>query len=549
MIVHRLVDRIYLQSDVTLGEMSETPEFPLPQVAQALQPFIKTRQEALRIRRILSLYLASTIEGLPDGNLHFCLPVSPSSEVRVKNIPSRITGLRRDYLLALQANSKARDEYKAISERISGSSNHSTIKKSSAVNHDASAAVSTYLELLEAERKHEKLNIVHDYIDELRKKDVAKQDYFTLASVKGDTAPTPDRPFTAGDDMSTASSEESQVQALTIRLQKALLRANTALETERRLLAETKSKYQDYVASEGPPEPNPMVKVQALTRTRDELISWIEDRLAKINDQDDEVADNPTSEPPDKHVDIEQQKTNIQRLYNDYLDVRKKLIKLSRERRPIHPMPHPTIQRSKASKPLENTQYQPKQEASRILPYITEHLIPAADAQRAMHQQKAHILNSLGTQHKSTANVLDKLADESHLLAKYPIQSDQPFQKYPTPILGGPNLSPSPFGTEPQQDGQTDLEAKGQMWASAADAARTATNAAVREHLEHGEKHMHAAQTSLAELQTLLNGGEVNREGEEEDIWVQESGVRGSKHDAAGPWRGLDGQIGIERNR
>ena len=523
--------------------MAEALECPLPQVAQALQPFIKTRQEALRIRRILSLYLASTIEGLTDGDIPFCLPVSVSNEMRVNNIPSRITGLRRDYLLALQANIRARNEYDSISERISESFNAVSVGESRQIDNEASAATSSYLELWEAQRKHEKLNIVNDYIDELARKEPANPEYLTLLSIKKAVDPAPDLTFTAGDDMFTASTENSDIDALTTRLEKTLLRVNSTLESERRLLAETKSKHLAAVASGASHEPNSSAKVHALTRTRDELISWIEDRLSKMNEQEDEVDD---FDPTDNHVSIEQQKANIQKLYNNYLDVRRNLIKLTKQKRSINTTWEPIAQRPNPSIPTDETPQHPKQQASKILPYVTEHLIPAADAQKAVHQQKTHILKSLTAQNEITAAMLDKLADESHLLANYPIQTDQQHLQNTITALGGPKPSPSRLGGIVSYDGESNMVAKGQMWASAADSAQKANNATLREHLGNGEKHVHAAEISLSELRRLLNGGVENKASDEGDIWVTESRV---KADPEGPWSGVNGRIGIERKK
>ncbi|KAL8824064.1 MAG: hypothetical protein Q9191_005323 [Dirinaria sp. TL-2023a] len=510
--------------------MAEAPECPLTEVAEALRPFIKTRQEALRIRRILSLYLASTVQGSTPDGLPFDLPVSSSSEMRVNEIPSRITGLRRDYLLALQANIRARNEYDAISESISESSNALNAGKSRQINGEASSATTTYLGLLQAQRKHEKLSIVNDYIDELGKKESAKLDYLTLASVQKTIQPVPDLPFTMEDNVFTALTDNSNIENLTARLERTLLSANAALERERRLLAQTKSQFQADVASGASNDTNPCAKIHALTRTRNELIAWTEDRLAKIDEQDDDVED---LDPTDNYIGIEQQKENTTRLYKDYLDARRRLIELTTEKRSVHQIPDPVVQKPKASKPIQETTLHSSAEASKILPCVTEHLIPAADAQKAMHQQKAHILNSLTVQKKITADMLDKLADESHLLANYPIPTEQPSLRTNIPSLGGPKLSPSSLGGIPSYDGESSILAKGRMWASAADSARIANNATLSEHLEHGEKHARAAETSLDELRKLLNGG-VEHQG---DIWTEE--------DRHNPWTGLSGRIGI----
>ena len=76
-----------------MSAISNSQSFPLPRVTEALKPFIKTRQEVLHIRRVLSLYLASHIEGLPNGDLSLTSLATPGSQVRVKRIPPELTGV------------------------------------------------------------------------------------------------------------------------------------------------------------------------------------------------------------------------------------------------------------------------------------------------------------------------------------------------------------------------------------------------------------------------------------------------------------------------
>ena len=102
-----------------LAKMTTLEDALFSRITESLGPHIKTRSEALRIRRILTLYLASA---LAVSNGRMISPMSlaiPGQDVYVKSIPSDISGIRRDYLLALQAHVKARQNYERTSRKLS----------------------------------------------------------------------------------------------------------------------------------------------------------------------------------------------------------------------------------------------------------------------------------------------------------------------------------------------------------------------------------------------------------------------------------------------
>src|SRR2546423_7227146 len=76
--------------------------------------------ENLRIRRFLTLYLASLI-AFPDKQpSHFQL-CHPETALDVQSIPTEVVGLRRQYLKEIQANIKARQDLLASKKSDGGS--------------------------------------------------------------------------------------------------------------------------------------------------------------------------------------------------------------------------------------------------------------------------------------------------------------------------------------------------------------------------------------------------------------------------------------------
>jgi len=526
-----------------MSAINNSQSFPLPQVTEALKPFIKTRQEVLHIRRVLSLYLASHIEGLPNGDLSPISLATPGSQVRVKRIPPELTGVRRDYLLALQANIKAKEKYARLTREIENVSCLESRDDISSSENDKSAAVSTYLDLFEAQRKHEKLSIFRRYVETLAKKNAARPGYLTLESINDEVGPAPEPTFTPEINKPGSAYQDADIQKLITRLEKTLLQANRGLQRERTLLAKAKEKYQNTA----PCEPSSAARIHALTRTRDELVSWLEEQLAKVNEAEDKPEAKAPSSPADETIDIEERKVAIQKLYNDYLDIRKSLIVLASKPRTCQSLEKLNMNEGEERNTPELSQPEPISEASILLPYLTEHLIPAIDAQTALFHQQTHISRAASDQTKATDRMLQKLADESYLLANHPIPATQPRSQN---TITEPKLLPSsPFGVISGTKGEADIVEKARAWAFAANAARTAQNEAIGRKLRGGEEHAAAAKSTLGEMENLLGGDMEGEEGGEEDIWIEGKGRKESRRRGKGVWTGVDGSIGIDKGR
>lgn len=91
---------------------------PIPQVEDALSPYIHTRQETHRIRQALTEYLKTQLHHdseQPLSHLSLTCP-PPSLKAKTTSIPS--DGLYKQYLEALTARRRAQERYAAIKEEI-----------------------------------------------------------------------------------------------------------------------------------------------------------------------------------------------------------------------------------------------------------------------------------------------------------------------------------------------------------------------------------------------------------------------------------------------
>lgn len=532
-----------------------------PKGFKTMAPDMENRQEILRIRRILSTYLAQNISG--------SIPLSatslgvPSEDTRVRRIPPDLSGLRKKYLEALQAHVKAREEYERVLQGSEEASLGAIRQEQHEIEREASASVTNHLDLLRAQRKYQKLRIIQHYLDLLAQKDAAKPDYLSMTSILKDMSPAPELPLNTSERQSHYGASESQntAEALTLRLEKAVLRAQNSLENEKRLLAQVKSAQQSEASSKTSELFTRSAQIYALSQTRDELVSWIERRLAEGN-QEDKPDQLPSPDRDQVPLEIDKRKKSIEIKYEEYLQARKSLLALASARRTPPPQETNTNQQFPDPHQKPRSQETGPREASVILPYLTSHLIPASNAQKGFLQQESYLAKTLADQDRETIKVLEKLADESHLLPTYPLLAAQPRFQHAVAALGSKPRRPAfsddrDAANEPES--QTITQAR--AWAFAASAARAAKHDEVQERLEHGETQVDIARAQISELNEIL-GGDVDQEeaeSEEEDLWTESAGTKPRQKGAKkreidgkgelGIWAGLNGNINIHDDR
>ncbi|KAI4136017.1 MAG: hypothetical protein LQ347_000136 [Umbilicaria vellea] len=530
-------------------------EFPLPQVWEALAPYIKTRQEALRIRRILSLYLTSHFRSVDGEVIENVVLSAPGSAVQVPKISIELSGLRKDYLRALQANIRARNEYKELTrdavDAESDAPRHKGPPYSRSVE-DRAERLSTYLSLLQERRTYEKLSILQDYLEILNKKDAAASDYLSIDRMQKELPLAPEAPLAA----SYLVSSNNDTELLIHRLERAVLRAKHALENEKSLIAKLKDEQQTKATDAESPAMGSGLgsKLAALSRTRDELISWMEEQLAKCSRTNEDASlEDSNRDFKRENSDIGQRKAAIAAKYEHYLEARKGMIAAASETVSYQGQGEGGKEQHQTVDPkVESDSKQNEQQASRILPYLTEYLIPSARARKAFLQQESHLATTLSTQQNLTTQLLSRLANESHLLPKYPLLSRQPRFKNTVAALGPKQLSP------PLHEARSTYEAR--AWAFAADAARSATHEAAEGQLEHGFTHVENAKAVLNEIRKLLASDGEDGGGRGEAIDTDDMGVSDSRiskrhppksKDAAqrgpeGIWSGFNGKVGLD---
>lgn len=546
----------------------ENGGFPLPEVARSLSPYISTRQEALQIRRTLTVYLTSLLKDEGTARRSPLSLAVPGVDIQHLEIPSEASGLLKEYLKEMQAHLIARREFCAVTaqgqDHPPSNSYISPLTNATPTGDGAEAsAMPTYLALLRQRRRYEKLRILRDYMDVLLTKPAAKAGYLNIAKFQLDPLPVLPVQQPAGLMVSSRSLKES-VDELVLRLEKAVLRAKNKLENEQKLFMRIKARQQSGHGIESAERFTPADRESrghALHQTRQELINWVEQELSKTDVAPDtsepQVGINHRPQPASK--DTEQRILEIQSQYGEYIEARKNCLATVAE---ATSMPS-TVSEDHAlasSNLAEQSGTVNGACCSGLLDSYMRLLVPL-NLQRLIAQQKTYMTSTLAKEHEATIQLLNRLADESHLLSAYPLLvTDSRFQKI-TAALGS-KLSSIHLDARSGSGTQTKTIEMASRWAFAANAAKTTAQDALEEKIAQGTDHMGNAQEVLSEVVELLGQRarvtsaekQSSIEDEDDDIWAPSTSSRvrkgthkpkvGNKDSPRNIWHGLRGDLG-----
>lgn len=487
----------HVQLQTNILDMSSAQE-TVQAVQKALGPYIRPREEAEHIRRVLALNLRSTHEnGRQSGLLALAEP-----DCTIKST-SDIRGLQREYLKALHANVKAQKEYQAVSQKHQQIPSQDEIAGPSSLN-DA-GRLEEHVTTIKLERKQERLQTIEKYLELLSQKPAASSGFLQPREVLKDAPRLPEVPKAVVDGFAmNKESTKTDLKTLVDRLEKAVLRSKLLLKREEQLLEEVKSR-----STVSPGKVSDGAKLAALSTTRDELISWMEAELGKVSEGDNPQPDEGgADEIREGKVDkglMDEQLAQIKEKYTNYVSARKTLIEL------VGQSPQPTIKPPQGDKDTARHESASPAPSNHIItPYI-EHLLSLAQEQRASIAQKSQLNSFLSKQREETVRALDHLVEESQLLPAHPVP--------------GASRRGCEFGGEPSEKGSHDIAHRVQPWVSAADAAKLATLEDVAEKIEGGQVALEGSTKYLAEIDQLL-GRDANQEDESADgdsmgdIWL-----------------------------
>lgn len=501
----------------------------IPSFAKQLAPYIKSRQEALRVRQVLTSYLSSHITFAEEdsdrpyphaeSHLSLCAPHCVVSDV--KQAQSEFTGLRKEYLEALQANVAARKEYQSVSEDVTAKTNSRRKAKTdtAASTSDPAAGLQGYLLLLRDRRRHAKLQVFQRYLQELQTKQGVEPDHFDKTEEQNQHLQQIVDIQDGGQ-----STSGNGVEGLVHKLERAVIRARAQLNREKQLFEEFKSKH-----DAKDKQPDGAAKVQALKRTRDSLVLWVEEKLMSVGAHDEAPVEDLSPEEIEHAANLlEERKVQIAQQYTAYTEARRALLESAAKAcqpvaiGPIKP------QRSSPDNEKSTSGDLSTLESVDVLSFASELLLPLSKSQRALALQKSYLSGMLSKEKSTTLRILHRLHDESHLLPEYPIPARQPRFKHRNSIGLRDQTPPDEITT------------LSEAWAFASGAAREQEQEYVAQKVVEGGETLHEALQTLEDVCDTLNQDlqEVFPDGQEKP----NSGLD-KQHRKL--WNGLNGQIGL----
>jgi hypothetical protein len=497
-----------------------TPPVAFAHAQSSMVPYIRSRQEASHIRQVLAAHLDMHVNHAPGQSQPPVLSLVHDS-TSVETSSGTVSGLRKEYLRSLRANIKARREYDGVSNTNTlGNGGDLTSTRDVAGSTYSAANVSSksdhldgYFALIRQRQRHERLRILQDYVDKIEQKSAAATLYLDQKTPQISRFPRVPVDIVAGSASSVQEPDRKVLKDLIRDLEQAVLRAKVQLKNEKQLLEQFKSKSSKEHRGDLDSASANVQTLQALGRTRNELISWVEEELGKAGDSTPEEGHDPYLQSSEQTKEsIEDQLILVKAQYGRYVQARKAFIDA------VSDAVEPDLVISPSDRKesdLEDLEPESTPSTTWILsPYIRE-LQLISNEQKTSIQQKSHLTVSLAKQHKETMQLFDRLAHESHLLPAYPR---------------------SAFNPSRRNNGQFDLDEmtgkevpnashKARAWTYAAESSSATTKDAVLANTKEGQAAIEGARDMLSTLEQLLGHRNSRIEPilDDDDIWTSET--------------------------
>ncbi|CAD0112649.1 unnamed protein product [Aureobasidium uvarum] len=365
---------------------------PLPELAEALRPYIRPREEVAEIRRGIDSLLSQYVQ---DDNVPFSRVTLFAAETPAQSaLNSPFNGARRAFMQALIARQKAQSQYDALKAELDLLQHTPGYKEDDEKKENP---VADTVALIRQRQRRDKLLVIEKALDNLEKVRHTSPyaDPSELLNGMQSQIPPP---------LAQQSQDESlaDAQAHVFELQKAVLRAQSTIQSEAHVKPSQQPATEDWK------------RAYALRRARDDLIAWIEGELAKLS-EDDEHVDDDLEMPGDGGAEsVDEIKTTLQSLYSKYITSRERLVQVLNTHHKINSDPvEPLLERQQSTTTNDETSNAAL--ASKVLPFIGI-LRSTAQEEAALMQHTSYLRRQITAVSSETEQLLVRLSDESHMV-------------------------------------------------------------------------------------------------------------------------------------
>ncbi|KAI5240264.1 hypothetical protein E4T43_06220 [Aureobasidium subglaciale] len=365
---------------------------PLPELAEALGPYIRSREEVTKIRRGIDFLLTQFVhdENVPISKA--TLSVAETSAQSAINTP--FNGVRRAFMQALNARQKAQSQYDALKAEFGLLQSPADKRENTETKGDP---VADTVAIIRQRQRRDKLLVIDNALDNLEKVRHSSPYADPSELLNGMQAQIPPPLAQQSHDESLA-----EVHSHIFELQKAVLRAQSNIQSKPHINHAKDTNLEDWK------------RAYALRRARDDLIAWIEGELARLSEDEDHM-DPDLEMPADTGAEsLEDIKTTLQNLYDKYINSRQQLLRvLNTDYRAKSGGVRPVLDRQQSA--TSDPQSSNAGLASTILPFI-EILRPTAQDEAALMQHTSYLRRQVTTVSAETEQLLIRLSDESHMV-------------------------------------------------------------------------------------------------------------------------------------
>ncbi|KAK5172310.1 uncharacterized protein LTR77_003948 [Saxophila tyrrhenica] len=377
-------------------------ECPLPEVAEALKPYIRRREEVAEIRGNLQKHLHDHLDR--DGSPLTTVTLSAPGVTHLGSPPSSLTGVRRAYWKALEAHSKAQAKYDGLKQELD------QIRRGVNGGHsDSSSGTATedYIALLRQKEKHRRLNVINNALSKTSGSTETASASNLDDSIRKKVGELPVPPSTQ-----PSFSRSPEVDAKMMQLKKAVVSSKRRVDEQRRNAAEqaTDANREATTAE---------AEVAGLQKALQELTTWMETQLTTIaeSEADAQPADGGARQngaTADPEIDLD----NIETLYESYLEARHRVVQNTNSSHITEGNTEEAAEwsnRSSTQRSQSPSHPNAKSSAVAALPFIRA-LAAAKSEEQSLVQQTAYVRKQLSSAEEGTARLIERLADESHLV-------------------------------------------------------------------------------------------------------------------------------------
>lgn len=383
---------------------------PVPDIDRALSPYIKTREETLKVRRTLSKYLTASLRPVNAATQSQHLNhETPHNLGAVGTNPPGLKGTRGTYLEAIRNNKAARAKLERLQASLEDLQQRHVVEFPTNDSSQETDMVQSYLTLLRQRRRFAEMELVQASLEKLLNVNPIEGLKDPRDRVKDSLGEQPNLPAERLESLANSESSASVI----LKLKNEVLEARSSMDRAKARRSEVHSTTRE--------APTLAVQVYALNRAREEIQEWVQGELSKMDEESGFIEDaSPVKRPVAlPHIqDLASSESQIRECYNRYTASRVDAIEGH------HSFQQPRASRPKSGDSADQARNIAAQKASNarskhpianLLPHLS-HLARSHTNERLMLLQTVYLQNQMSSADDVTSDSLARLAGESHLL-------------------------------------------------------------------------------------------------------------------------------------